>query len=112
MVFCKKGKNSHRKWGSLFFNEVAGLRPITLLKKRFGRMYFPVNFLKFSARFFYRTTPVGCFFYKCEELDENQQGVYDFKNVTDCEVQIFSILIVILRSSLKIGKDREMFWSK
>ena len=52
------------------------------------------------------------FFNKCQELDENQQGSYDFKNVKDCEVQIFSILIVILRSSLKIGKEREMFWSK
>ena len=52
------------------------------------------------------------FFNKCQELDENQQGGYDFKNVKDCEVQIFSILIVILRSSLKIGKEREMFWSK
>ena len=52
------------------------------------------------------------FFNKCQELDENQQGDYDFKNVMDCEVQIFSILIVILRSSLKIGKEREMFWSK
>ena len=31
----------------LFFNKVAGLRPATLLKKRFWHRYFPVNFVKF-----------------------------------------------------------------
>ena len=34
---------------SLFFNKVAGLRPATLLKKRFWRRCFPVNFAKFLA---------------------------------------------------------------
>ena len=32
---------------SLFFNKVAGLRPVTLLKKRLWYMCFPVNFTKF-----------------------------------------------------------------
>ena len=31
----------------LFFNKVAGLRPATLLKKRFWHRCFPVNFVKF-----------------------------------------------------------------
>ena len=31
----------------LFFNKVAGLRPVTLLKKRFWHRCFPVNFAKF-----------------------------------------------------------------
>ena len=31
---------------SLFFNKVPGLRPATLLKKRFRHRYFPVNFAK------------------------------------------------------------------
>ena len=32
---------------SLFFNEVAGLSPATLLKKRRWHRCFPVNFVKF-----------------------------------------------------------------
>ena len=32
---------------SLFFNKVAGLRPVTLLKNRLWHWYFPVNFAKF-----------------------------------------------------------------
>ena len=30
-----------------FFNKVAGLRPVTLLKKRLWQRCFPVNFVKF-----------------------------------------------------------------
>ena len=38
---------------SLFFNEVGGLRPATLLKKRLQHRRFPVNFAKFlRAPFF------------------------------------------------------------
>ena len=32
---------------SLFLNKVAGLRPVTLLKKRLWQRCFPVNFAKF-----------------------------------------------------------------
>ena len=32
---------------SLFFNKVAGPRPVTLLRKRLWRRYFPFNFTKF-----------------------------------------------------------------
>ena len=52
-VFCIKrvftsfekftGKHLYQ---SLFFNEVADLRPVTLLKKRFWHRCFPVNFAK------------------------------------------------------------------
>ena len=45
----------------LFFNKVAGLRPASLLKKRFWHRCFPVNFLKFLrtpffAEHLWRTT--------------------------------------------------------
>ena len=32
---------------SLFFNKVAGLRPVTLLKKRLWHRFFPMDFVKF-----------------------------------------------------------------
>ena len=53
-VFCEKavlgnfakftGKYLYQ---SLFFNNIAGLRPVTLLTKRLWRKCFPVNFSKF-----------------------------------------------------------------
>ena len=53
-VFCKKGvlRNFTKFTGeyqcqSLFFNKVAGLRPVTLLKKRLWDRCFPVTFVKF-----------------------------------------------------------------
>ena len=53
-VFCKKGvlRNFAKFAGkhlcqSLFLNKVAGIRPATILKKRFRHRYFPVNFVKF-----------------------------------------------------------------
>ena len=53
-VFCLKGvlRNFAKFTGkhlcqSLFFNKVAGLRPVTLLKKRLWHRCFPVNFVKF-----------------------------------------------------------------
>ena len=53
-VFCKKGflRNFEKFTGkhlfqSGFFNKVAGLRPATLLEKRFWHKCFPVNFAKF-----------------------------------------------------------------
>ena len=66
-VFGKKGviKNFTKFTGkhlceSLFLNEVAALRPATLLKKKIWRTCFPVNFVKFfRATFFYRTPLVA-----------------------------------------------------
>ena len=53
-MFCRKGvlKNFEKFTGkhlcqSLLFNKVAGLRTVTLLKKRFWYRCFPVNFSKF-----------------------------------------------------------------
>ena len=53
-VFCRKGvlRNFKKFTGkhlcqSLLFNKVAGLRTVTLLKKRFWYRCFPVNFSKF-----------------------------------------------------------------
>ena len=50
---------------SLFFKKVAGLRPATLLKKRFWHRCFPVNFVKFPRTPFYRTHPGDCFLHFC-----------------------------------------------
>ena len=59
-VFCKKSvlRSSTKFTGkhlcqSLFFNNVAGLRPATLLKKRLWHRCFPVNFLKFLRTLFF-----------------------------------------------------------
>ena len=64
-VFFKKGvpTNFAKLTGkhmcqSLFFNDVAGFRPTTLLKKRLWQRYFPVSFAKF-VRTHYRTSPVA-----------------------------------------------------
>ena len=66
-MFCKKGvlRNFAKFTGrhlcqSLFFNKVAGLKPATLLKKRFWHRCFPVNFAKFlRIPFSCRTPPVA-----------------------------------------------------
>ena len=47
---------------SLFFNNVAGLRPATLLKKEvWYRCFLPVNLAKFLRNLFYRTPLDDCF---------------------------------------------------
>ena len=59
-MFCKK--DVLRNWAkitgkqmcqSLFFNNVAGLRPATLLKIRLCPSCFPVNFVKFLRKPFF-----------------------------------------------------------
>ena len=51
--FLKILQNSQENiCASLFFNKVTGLRPSTLLKKRFQRKCFPVNFAKFTRTTF------------------------------------------------------------
>ena len=59
-VFCTKGvlRNFAKFTGkhlcqSLIFNKVTGLRPATLLKKRFWHSRFPMNFAKFQTTPFY-----------------------------------------------------------
>ena len=46
---------------NLFFNKVAGLRPVTLLKKRLWYSCFLVNFAKFLRALFLQNTSGGCF---------------------------------------------------
>ena len=46
----------------LFFNEVAGVRPGTLLKKRLWHRCFPVNFVEFLRTPFFIETSGGCFY--------------------------------------------------
>ena len=62
-AFCKKMCSSkfhkiHRKTPvpETFFNRVVGLRPATLLKKRFWYRCFPVNFVKFLRTIFLQNT--------------------------------------------------------
>ena len=44
----KSGKfNGKRLYQSLFFNKIAGLQPVTSLKKRFWHSCFPINFTKY-----------------------------------------------------------------
>ena len=49
---------------SLFFNNVADLRPAILLKRRFWHRCFPMSFVKFFITSFYRTPPDYCFYIK------------------------------------------------
>ena len=62
-VFCKKGvlRNFAKYTGKqlcqrLFFDKVAGLRPVTLLKKSLRHKCFPVNFAKFPRTPFLQNT--------------------------------------------------------
>ena len=57
-AFLKNFK--HLCW-SLFFNEVAGWRPVTLLKKRHRHRCFPVNFEKCLKTLFHRMILGNCF---------------------------------------------------
>ena len=59
-VFCRRGvlRNFAKftgkyLWQSLFFNEVAGLRPAILLKKTLWHRCFAVNFVKFLRTLFF-----------------------------------------------------------
>ena len=67
-VLCKEGalKNFTKFTGkhlyqSLFFHEVAGLRPASLSKKSLWHRCFPVNFVKFLRTHFYRKPPMVAF---------------------------------------------------
>ena len=53
---------------SLFLNKVAGLRAVTLLKKRLWYRCFLVNFAKFSTTSFLQNTSGGCF-YICHKFE-------------------------------------------
>ena len=62
-AFCKKMcswkfRKINRKTPvpEAFFNKAAGLRPVTLLKKRFWYRCFPVNFVKFPRTPFLENT--------------------------------------------------------
>ena len=46
---------------SLFFNKVAGIRPVTLVKQRLRHRCFPVNFAKCLRTHFLQNTSGGCF---------------------------------------------------
>ena len=60
--FVKKGVTGKHLYQSLFFNKVAGLRPLTLLKKRLWYRCFSVNFAKFLRTPILKNTSGGCFY--------------------------------------------------
>ena len=67
-VLCKTGvfRNFVKFTGKhlcqrLFFNKVAGLRALTLLKKRLWHKCFPVNFVNLPRKSFLQNTSSGCF---------------------------------------------------
>ena len=60
-VFCKKSvlKNfakftGKHLYGSLFFDEAAACKPVTLSEKKIQKICFPVNFAKFLKNIFFR----------------------------------------------------------
>ena len=79
-MFCEKvvprnftkftGKNLCQ---GLLLNKVAGLRPATLLKKRFWHRCFPVNFVKFPKRLFLQNTFGDCLFF---QLTTNTEVIF------------------------------------
>ena len=83
-MFCRKAvfRNFEKFTGkhlcqSLLFNKVAGLRTVTVLKKRFWYRCFPVNFLKFlktpsiteHLRWLLVKTPVNQLIFREELVD-------------------------------------------
>ena len=83
-VFCRKGVLTNFKkftgkhlCQGLLFNKVAGLRTLTLLKKRFWYRCFPVNFSKFlktpsiteNLRWLLLKTPVNQLIFREELVD-------------------------------------------
>ena len=52
--YLAKSQKKHLCY-SLFFNKVVGVKPATLLKKRLWHSWFPVSFVKFLKKSFYRT---------------------------------------------------------
>ena len=63
----------------LFFNKVAGLRPVTLLKKSLWHRFFPVNFAKFLRTPFLQNTSGGCFWYATKSVKEKANALNDLK---------------------------------
>ena len=57
-LFLEISQNSQEKTCTrlFFFNKIAGLRPLTLLKKRLWQRSFPVNFAKFLRTPFWQNT--------------------------------------------------------
>ena len=93
-------QNSHL-CKSLFFNNVAGLRPATLLKKRLWHGCFPVNFAKFLKHLFSKKPLDNCFckFIKYKTLI-NQKPRFQMQaaNLTDesVEVKIEAVVLFII----------------
>ena len=104
-VFCKKGvlRNFTRFTGkhlfqSLFFNNVAGPRSPTLLKKRPWHRCVPVNFVKILRTFFYRTPPRDCL---CTLFIHYILSVF----ITDVTTIICPLYLLLINSRPNLGKS-------
>ena len=62
---------------SLFFNEVAGLRPAILLKNRLWHRCFPVNFAKFLKTPFFMETSGGLLLVICRNEFRTLSNIYE-----------------------------------
>ena len=118
-MFIEKGilKNFAKLTGkhlcrSLFFNKVAGLRPVTLLKKRLAQV-FSCGFWKISKyKFFYRTPLVAASIVRRirkHKKDENTRirKKKIWKKSKRNKVSCFNIYIVVsafLQSTAEVGR--------
>ena len=94
---------------SLFFNEVAVLRPATLLKKRLWHSCFPVNFVKFQKTTFLQNTFVWLLLWMNTVSIRKQNSTY---SVDVSEVMIIVIYGFTKRSSVKFvwSDDYSNLW--
>ena len=97
-VFCKEGvlRNFAKFTGkplsqSLFFNNVAGLRPATLLKKRLWDRCFPVNFAKCLRTPFLQNTSSGCFW----RVTLRYWGLDLFGNVLEFVIYVIILTLIL-----------------
>ena len=111
-MFCKKDvlKNFLKFTGkhlcqSLFFNEVADLRPATLLKKRLWHSFFTLNFVKFLRTPFYKEyiqwllLKIVCGFTDLQNSTFNSQHVG--AELGTCSKVAISICYIAMSVSLK-----------
>ena len=86
---------------SLFFNEVAGLRPATLLKKRLWRSCFPVSFAEFLTTPFLQNTSARLLL-----------KILTLSIIFVCRKRIFrnNLIIAVFTRSWKLGTLNLALW--
>ena len=112
-VFCKKSvlRNFAKFTGkrlcqSLFFNNVAELRPATLTKKRLWNRCFPVNYAKFPRTLFF-TEHLRWLLLLLDKIQLENRKKGNLKKGKKNRVSSFSIHIVVfalLSSTVEVGR--------